>query len=330
MHVHHADQPVIGVSDQQRGDFVKFHQPHRFSGEPFRSRATAAGRHDLVDRRRAQIDLLFQRAAQVAVGVDANNAVLSVDHGGHAQPLTRHLQQRDCHRRTWRNFRQTVTAVHHIGNLQQQPAAQRTARMRHREVFGGETTGVEQGDRQRIPHRQRGRGRRGGREVHRASLLVDRHVQMDVGHLRHRRVRLARHRDQRRAHALDQRQDRHDLGGFARIADRQYHVLARDHAQVAMAGFTGVDEERRRAGGRQRRGDLAADVARLAHAGNDDAPSAGHHALAGADEVGVDPRQQALQAVALDFEHAAPHVQYVFWVQAVRHGSDRSKRGLPV
>ena len=49
------------------------------------------------------------------------------------------------------------------------------------------------------------------------------------------------------------------------------HVVARDHADVAVARLGRMQEERRRAGARERGGDLVADVAGLAHAGHDDA-----------------------------------------------------------
>ena len=51
------------------------------------------------------------------------------------------------------------------------------------------------------------------------------------------------------------------------------HIAARHHAQVAMAGLGRMQEEGRRAGAGQRGGDLAADMAGLAQAGD-------HHAAA--------------------------------------------------
>ena len=51
-----------------------------------------------------------------------------------------------------------------------------------------------------------------------------------------------------------------------------------------MRRFGGVDEEGGRAGGGQRRGDLAADMAALAHAHDGDAAAAGQHGLHGVHE----------------------------------------------
>ena len=64
-----------------------------------------------------------------------------------------------------------------------------------------------------------------------------------------------------------------DVGQLARLAglgQRQDHVVRADHAEVAVAGLGGMDEEGRRAGGGEGGGDLARHVAGLAHAGADD------------------------------------------------------------
>ena len=52
---------------------------------------------------------------------------------------------------------------------------------------------------------------------------------------------------------------------------RDDDVVRRDHAEIAMAGLGGVHEEGRRAGGGERRRDLARDMAGLAEPGDDDA-----------------------------------------------------------
>ena len=76
----------------------------------------------------------------------------------------------------------------------------------------------------------------------------------------------AGHRDQRHAQALEHRQDDGDLLALAAVGNRQHQVDRLDHAQVAVAGLGRMHEHRRRAGRGQRGGDLAADVAALAHA----------------------------------------------------------------
>ena len=54
-----------------------------------------------------------------------------------------------------------------------------------------------------------------------------------------------------------------------------HDVALGDHTEVAVARFGRVQEEGGRAGARECRGDLAADVAGLSHAGDDDASGAG-------------------------------------------------------
>jgi hypothetical protein len=58
------------------------------------------------------------------------------------------------------------------------------------------------------------------------------------------------------------------------LEKRDQHVVAGDHAEVAMAGLGRMDEVGRGAGAGQGRGDLAPDMAGLAHAADDDAPAA--------------------------------------------------------
>jgi len=59
-----------------------------------------------------------------------------------------------------------------------------------------------------------------------------------------------------------------------------------------MGGLAGVDEEGGTAGAGQGGGDLAADVPRLAHPQDDDAPLAAEHETAGAHEVLADALAQ--------------------------------------
>ncbi len=68
---------------------------------------------------------------------------------------------------------------------------------------------------------------------------------------------------------LDQRHDREQFGGGAGVRQREQHVVAGDHPEVAVTRLGRVDEERRRSGRSQRRGDLSRDVSRLAHPAHD-------------------------------------------------------------
>jgi hypothetical protein len=82
---------------------------------------------------------------------------------------------------------------------------------------------------------------------------------------------LSRDRDQRNFEAARIIDQVFQLGGFARPRQRDDHVVGENHAEVAVARFGGMDEEGRRASGGEGRGDLVRDMARLAHARDDDA-----------------------------------------------------------
>ena len=63
-----------------------------------------------------------------------------------------------------------------------------------------------------------------------------------------------------------------------------------------------MDEESRGAGARESGGELAADVARLSHAGDDDSPTTLQAYPAGAREIRAEARQLGPQTVDLDGE----------------------------
>ena len=122
--------------------------------------------------------------------------------------------------------------------MQQQPAAERAARMRAGEVLGGEAARLQQRDGQRIAHHQRGGGARRGGEIVRAGFLRHRDVQVHIGGAREGRV--GRRRSARSAAAPR----RFTCGSSAStsavspgVGQRQQHVAAREHAEVAVAGL---------------------------------------------------------------------------------------------
>jgi hypothetical protein len=130
----------------------------------------------------------------------------------------------------------------------------------------------------------------------------------------------ARHRHQRDADAAYRRQDGRELVAFAAVADGQHHIAGRHHAQVAMAGFTGVDKKRRRAGRSQGGGDLAPDVATLAHAHHHHTALAGQAGTHGLNEALALARGQAQQGTGFNLEGLPRHRQRARAVHA---------RGLP-
>ncbi len=85
--------------------------------------------------------------------------------------------------------------------------------------------------------------------------------------------RLQQKEIKRIADAFECGEEAQDLLGFTGGGEREHEVAPGEHAQIAMDGFGGMEEERGRAGGGERSGDLLRDDAALAHAGDDDAAS---------------------------------------------------------
>src|SRR5262249_6686467 len=82
-----------------------------------------------------------------------------------------------------------------------------------------------------------------------------------------------------------------------------HDVVGGDHAEVAMARFGGMDEERGRARTGERRRDLARNVAGFADAGHHDAPTARLDDADRLDEALVQPRRECLHRLRLRGQH---------------------------
>ncbi|MNS94848.1 hypothetical protein D3C72_1290770 [compost metagenome] len=184
----------------------------------------------------------------------------------------------------------------------EQLAAQRAAGVRAGEIFGAEAARVEQGHGQRVAHGDLRGGARGGREVQRAGFLGDAGVDHDVGMARQRGVGAAGHGDQGHALALDHRQQHGEFVDLAAVGDGEHEVDRLDHAEVAVAGLGRVHEHRGRAGGGEGGGDLAADVAALAHAHHDHAAAHFEDLAHGLDETRADAGLQAEDGFGFDVE----------------------------
>ena len=83
-------------------------------------------------------------------------------------------------------------------------------------------------------------------------------------------VRPAGDSDQLDAEAAAIADDIAQFCGLAGVRKGHHHIFGPDHAHVAVAGFARVHEIGRRPDRRQGRGDLATDVAALAHPGHDE------------------------------------------------------------
>ena len=155
--------------------------------------------------------------------------------------------------------------------------------MEQREVLGREAALLEQRDRERVAERHAwpscspsARGR-AGRPPRRRSRRAPRRRSRASVESRSPVIAISGSRERRAT-----RQQAQHLLGLAAVRDGDEHVAAHEHAEVAVAPLAGVQEERRRAGAGERRGDLPADDARLADAGDDDLAPAGEQEVDGA------------------------------------------------
>ena len=137
-----------------------------------------------------------------------------------------------------------------------------------------------------------------------ASLSTAR-VEVDVGAAGERAALVAGQRDQCGAAAAKVGGERDQLVGLARVRQHDDHVVGRDHAEVAVARLGRVHEERGRARGGQRGGELAPHVAGLADAGNDHAPTAAQDEADGRDERGADALPEGGDRTRLHVQHVA-------------------------
>src|SRR5260221_5689632 len=115
--------------------------------------------HHVAHRESLHAVALLERAAQVAVGEDAQEPVVGVDDAGHADALPRHLvERRGKERIAGAVARQLVALAHDVRDMDQQAPPQRAARMVLREVVGREAARVEEGAPPRPPERPRSGG----------------------------------------------------------------------------------------------------------------------------------------------------------------------------
>ena len=193
------------------------------------------------------------------------------------------------------------------------------------------------------PMRELHGGRGGRRQAVRAGFLGARQLQHHVGLLGQRRVGARGDGDQRHLEAARVGQDVAELHALARPGQRHDGVVARDHAEVAVAGLARMHEEGRRAGRGEGGGDLLGHVPALADAGDDHAALGGGERRHGPAESRaqflVERAPQALQALAFEVERACGRSGCVRWrgfhhaefasCGAGGHGCDLWVRGRP-
>jgi hypothetical protein len=228
-----------------------------------------------------------------------------VEHHDHAHAAARHGRQRRRHRRVFGQRRDID--LHDVGDVGQQLAAQRATGVGAGEIVGAETARVEQGDRQCVAEGQ-GRGSAGGGARFsgqaswstRASRWMSASWASEEVSLPVMAISLP----PRRFH---QRHDGQQLVVLAGIGNGDQHVVAGDHAQVAMHGLGGMDEIGRGAGAGEGGGQLARDVAGLADAADDDAAAAFQDQRDRGAELRPDAPRQRRDGGRLDLKHLAAH-----------------------
>ncbi len=175
------------------------------------------------------------------------------------------------------------------------------------EILFFEAARLEQDHGERIADGERG-GRAGsGREIERAGFARHLDVEMNFGFAGQGRLGIARERDDAGADALEARQEAGDFLGLAGVAEDQDEVALGDHAEIAVRGVDGVEDDARRAGAGEGRGDLRADGARLADAGDDDFMAGLDdlaHGFDSAGEIFVEAPQHGPERRGFEFDDA--------------------------
>ncbi len=129
--------------------------------------------------------------------------------------------------------------------------------------------------------------------MHRAGFALHGNIQHRFGRQRQRRTGFTGHGQQGDRFFLQARDDEVQLFGRAGVGDKQHHVTAFNHPQIAVQGFSRVHEERRCPGARQRCGNFFADVAGLADPGDNHFAFTLDDGVGGADKIVAQPFRQA-------------------------------------
>src|SRR3989304_5070479 len=93
VHVERPEHAVVRVHDEEAVDLERAHELHGLGGEPVGLRGLGIARHDLGDLGGVDIDAVVEHPAQIAVGEDAGQPPVPVEHAGHPEALAGHLEQ---------------------------------------------------------------------------------------------------------------------------------------------------------------------------------------------------------------------------------------------
>ncbi|ENN87391.1 hypothetical protein RHSP_27296 [Rhizobium freirei PRF 81] len=266
--MHDADRPTCIVDDYQRRDIVTIEHGHGARRQRrFLHRLRVTGHHLVhahIGKAGAEI------AGDIAIGDDAAQAAVIIDHTDTAETHFRQRHRRFRHAGAKANQGHAVTLMHDVGDMRK-AGAELAAGMEGTEIFGREAACLEQSHGQRIADGQLQQRRcRRGQSVGTGFLLLGQqqyHVRL-AGERRGLACGDGDHRDREAAGITD---DAAQLRAFATPGYGDDDVVLRDHAEIAVIGLDRMDEESRRARGGQTCGKLVADMAALADTGDNDA-----------------------------------------------------------
>ena len=213
-----------------------FHLLERARHELVRLDRLGRTRHHLADGDAQDVRPapLEEDPLQIAVREDAGEPPVVVADDRHPQPLVEDLDERLLDGRCDSDVRHVRRAMHDVAHLEQEPPSERAAGMVLGEVGGSQAAHVEERDRERVAHHERGgRGRRRDHVVA-ACLLGHANVEHDVRPARERRFDIPGHRDDRRAEPLERGDERLEFVGRAALRDRDDGVLGAHDPQIAM------------------------------------------------------------------------------------------------
>src|SRR3569833_3071649 len=179
VHAERADQCAGVVDHQEAVDLRTVHDLRSLGGQYVRVYRLAVARHHLADTRAVHVELVIHRAAQVDVGEAAHHLARLVDHRRHA--LAADLEQGLAEFHLGRDRGHRRAAAHYVFHVQQQAPAETAAGVRARKIFAHEPARLQQCDRKRIAHRERGGEAHRKNKNEQTRLLRHTHVDVRIG-----------------------------------------------------------------------------------------------------------------------------------------------------
>jgi hypothetical protein len=164
-------------------------------------------------------------------------SALRINHTGHPQAFARYLQD-DLHQLgILRHQGDFLMAMHEIADGKPHASSKLPTRVEEGKIALFKATARHDSDRQRVPHRQRCRNTGGRNQTKRTRFLRHLHIEHDVAALGQGRSGISRNRDQLQTKAVvNDRKDPQNFFGLATVRNRDEHIAAGDHTQIAVCG----------------------------------------------------------------------------------------------